>query len=67
MSYTHEPCSVTAFPRWPQLAHFDGIINKDFNDGKKWEDIAKVSSKGKLFQLIKPTRDRSSSMSLMEF
>ncbi|KAJ7687097.1 hypothetical protein B0H17DRAFT_1302090 [Mycena rosella] len=31
-----------AFPRWRNLNHFDGVMNKSFNDGSKHEDIAKM-------------------------
>lgn len=30
-------------PRWSGLNHFDGIIEKDFADGKKWDDVSRVS------------------------
>lgn len=36
------PCSVDDFPRWSKLAHFKNLLNVDFGDGNKWEDIAKV-------------------------
>lgn len=35
-------CSVKNIPRWPGLAHFESILEVDFGDGKKWDDIAKV-------------------------
>ncbi|KAI0091116.1 hypothetical protein BDY19DRAFT_991694 [Irpex rosettiformis] len=30
-------------PRWSKLAHFETILNIEFADGNKWDDIAKIT------------------------
>lgn len=34
--------SVSEFPRWPGLAHFDNFIHVVFSDGNKFRDMSKV-------------------------
>lgn len=38
--------SMSTFPRWRNLNHFNAIMHVDFSDGGKHEDIAKVQSFG---------------------
>ncbi|KAI0087282.1 hypothetical protein BDY19DRAFT_893062 [Irpex rosettiformis] len=34
---------VDSIPRWSKLAHFETILNIEFADGNKWDDISKIT------------------------
>ena len=43
---------VDGMPRWPDLYHFTTITEMAFNDGSKFEDISKVSSRRRFMSSV---------------
>lgn len=37
---------MDSIPRWSGLNHFSAVMKVDFTDGRKYEDISKVSVNG---------------------
>ncbi|KAI0087064.1 hypothetical protein BDY19DRAFT_995481 [Irpex rosettiformis] len=56
---------VKDFPRWPKLAHFsNGVLNLDYSDGNKWEDVSKIVLPVAYQVLVKPEHEGASAVAL---